>query len=237
MKILFMIPARSGSKGVPDKNIKLLGKKPLMAYIIDAVKNSNTFTKHECYIMLNTDSEEYQKIGQQYGAKTPFLRPKELSSDNSIITDTLKYTMDFFDNKNTHFDLIVMLQITAPFTRAVDIDRAVEMFERDNSLESLSSVTECETPPLFCNVLPENLSMKGFIRREALNKNRQELPKYYRITGAINIAKWESFKKHNYTWHKGNQKALIVDNRYSLDIDTMIDFEYAEFLINKCKNN
>lgn len=231
MKILFMLPARSGSKGIKDKNIKELNGRPLMYYAISAIIKSSSYNKHECYVMVNTDSERYADIAQRCGAKVPFIRAKELAGDKSAIIDTIKDTVSYFENINRLFDIFAMVQVTSPLITAKDIDRAVGMFEKDETLDTINSVTEAEIMPLWCNTLPHDLSMKGFIGRDVRTKNRQELPCFYRITGAIRMTRWNSLKKNNYDWYEGNVKALIMSQKASIDIDSEMDFKMAEIIM------
>lgn len=230
-----MLPARSGSKGVKDKNIKMLNGKPLMYYTIDAIKHSDTFKKHNCYIFVNTDSEKYAEIAKKRGARVPFLRKESLSGDKSVIIDTIKDTYNYFENESEQFDIFSMIQITSPLLTKDDIDRAVEMMEKYSEIDILNSVTESEIMPLWCNTLSENMSMNDFLDEKVKTTNRQNLPKYYRITGAMRFARWNKFKENGFDWYKGNSKAIIMDNISSVDIDTEMDFKWAEFLINNVR--
>lgn len=234
MNILFMLPARSGSKGVKDKNIKLLDGKPLMYYAINAIMSSNTYKKHNCYLFVNTDSEKYAEVAKECGAKVPFLRKKELAGDESPVTETIKDTYSYFeDEERKVFDIFSMIQVTSPLIDSEDIDRAIQFFEEDYNLESISSVTESEVMPLWCNTLSDDFSLKNFISAELRKKNRQDLPKYYRLTGAIRAARWDAFKKNQFDWFSGKCKACEMSNYHSVDIDTELDFDYAEFLIKR----
>ena len=237
MNILFMLPARSGSKGIKDKNIKILNGKPLMYYAIDAIMNSEVYKNHNCYIFVNTDSEKYAEIAKQRGAKVPYIRSKELAGDRSVIADTIKDAFDFFENKGMKFDIFSLVQITSPLITGFEIDRAVREFNDNAALDTLISVTESEVMPLWCNTLGADLSMCNFISEDVRSKNRQELSKYYRITGSIYMARWQSLKKNDFDWYRGNSKALIIDAEKSVDIDNKMDFELAEFLMKKRGNN
>lgn len=231
MKILFMLPARSGSKGIRDKNIKKLAGKPLMYYAIHAILESEVYSHQNCYVMVNTDSQNYAEIARQYGANIPYLRDKRLAGDKSVITDTIKDTMKYFEEEGYNFDIFSMIQITSPLITGEDIDRAVEIFNSDSNIDAVNSVTESEIMPLWCNTLPEDLSLNDFIDKKIRKKNRQELPLYYRITGAIRMARWDNFKNNNYDWLEGNVKALVMEQEKSIDIDTELDFKMAEILM------
>ena len=125
VKILCLIPARCGSRGVPGKNIKLLGDKPLMAWSIDQAKRS----KYNMRIIVSTDSEEYQKIAQKWGAETPFLRPKKISGDLSIDYDFIVHALNWL-NKNENYvpDIILHLRPTQPNRKVEDIDKCINIF-------------------------------------------------------------------------------------------------------------
>ena len=129
MKILGLIPARGGSKGVPKKNIKLLGKKPLIEYTIDSARNSNYITD----IIVSTDDDEIAIAAEIYGFKPPFIRPAELAQDNSTSLDVVKHAIAFFENQNIFFDAVCLLQPTTPFREKGFIDKAIEKFIATNA--------------------------------------------------------------------------------------------------------
>lgn len=232
-----MLPARSGSKGVKDKNIKLLDGKPLMYYTLDAIMSSKSYKKHNCYVFVNTDSEKYAKIAKKGGAQIPFLRKESLAGDSSSIKDTIKDTFLFFEEKQVKFDIFAMIQVTSPLITNSDIDNAIKEFENDENIDVLNSVTESEIMPLWCNKLSDDLLLNDFIDEKVKLKNRQELPKYYRVTGAIRMARWNFFKENNFDWYRGKSKAFIMSNEKSVDIDSELDFEWAEFLLKRRNNH
>ena len=229
MNILFMLPARSGSVGVPDKNIRMLGGHPLMWYAINAIKNSHVYGSDGSLILVNTDSTHYCDVAMSCGADQAMLRDKSLATSESKISDTIKVVMEKFKGL---YDLFCLVQITSPFSTSDDVDRVINAFN-DENVQSAVSVTEAEICPLWCNTLPSDLSATNLVNREIRKKNRQELPKYYRLTGAIRAARWNDFIEHNYDFLEGNSKAVIMEQSHSLDIDTMIDFQYAQFLISQ----
>lgn len=230
-----MIALRSGSKGVKGKNIRPLGGIPLFAHAARAVLGSNAYREGGT-LLVNTNSEEYAQIANQYGADTPFIRPESMATDKSPIRDAIDYTFSFFEARPEKFDLFALIQATSPFTTSSDVDRAVAMLSNGSPVKSVISVTEVDVPPVWCNTLSENLTMKDFLSKEIRQKNRQELPKYYRVTGAVRIARWNDFKANNYDWYFDESKALIIDQGRSLDIDSEQDFSYAEFLLQRTKH-
>jgi CMP-N,N'-diacetyllegionaminic acid synthase len=225
-----MMALRSGSKGVRDKNIRPLGGIPLFAHAANAVLGSEAYREGGT-LLVNTDSKHYAKIANEYGAITPFIRPEGLARDNSPIREAIDYAYKFFDERGDLFDLFALLQATSPFTTSVDIDRAVAELRSDSHVKSVISVTEVDVPPVWCNTLDGQLNMKDFLSKEIRQKNRQELPQYYRVTGAVRIARWLDFRANNYDWYFDESKAVIIDRARSIDIDSEEDFSYAEFLM------
>lgn len=219
-KILAIIPARSGSKGLKDKNIKKLNGKPLIAYTIEAAKESGLFED----IMVSTDSLEYTNISRQYGAIVPFLRDEKLSSDTASTVDVI---VDVLKKMNKTYYTFVLLQPTSPLRTSEDIKNAYELFINKKA-NSVVSVCEIEHNPLLANVLPSDLSLDNFIKKEN-NIRRQDLGKYYRLNGAIYISKVEYYLRYKNFYEKDSY-AYIMDKRNSVDIDDEIDFKLAEIL-------
>lgn len=226
MKNLAIIPARSGSKGIKDKNIKELCGKPLMAYTIENAVKSKQFD----VIHLSTDSQKYADIAKKYGADVPFLREMELSDDISIIWDTVKDVLNKYKRIEKEFDTVMLLQPTSPLRETNDILKSFQMLKQKNA-EAIISVCEMEHSPLICNQLDDNRSMKNFIKKEIFTFPRQSLPKYYRINGAIYLLKVDVLKKYN-TLYDSEVYAYIMTQERSIDIDSLLDFKMAEQIIN-----
>jgi N-acylneuraminate cytidylyltransferase/CMP-N,N'-diacetyllegionaminic acid synthase len=225
-----MIALRSGSKGVKDKNVRLLCGIPLFAHAARAVLESQAY-RDGGTLLVNTDSIDYARVANDYGAVTPFIRPARMAQDGSPIRKAIDYTFDFFHHRGETFDLFALIQATSPFTVSADVDHAVDLLKTESGVKSVISVTEVDVPPVWCNTLDATLSMKNFLAKEVRQKNRQDLPTYYRVTGAIRIARWEQFRLNNYDWYFDDSKAVIIERSRSLDIDTEEDFSYAEFLL------
>ena len=224
-----MLPARSGSKGLPDKNIRPLCGKPLMWYAIKAIKSARCYAADECCVFVNTDSEKYAKIARDCGAEVPFLRDSCLASDQSTIEETIADAYNRFeDNK---FDVFAMVQVTSPLVSPDDIDAAIDAIRA--GADSAMAVAESEVMPLWCGTLDETLSMKDFIDPKIRSLNRQELPVFYRITGSVRAAKWHKFKEHDFDWYRGDSRAVVTGSDAAIDIDTLQDFQYAEFLMSR----
>ena len=182
MNNLAIIPARSGSKGLKDKNIKLLNGKPLIAYSIEAAKKSEIYS----HILVSTDSERYGEIAIQYGAEVPFYRSEENASDVASSWDVVKEVLKKYQEMGIVFDTFTLLQPTSPLRKYEDIKKAYELFKEKDAI-AVVSVCEMEHSPLWSNTLPENNSLSGFLRADS-NKQRQKLETFYRINGAIYMA-------------------------------------------------
>ena len=225
--ILAIIPARAGSKGLPGKNIRPLLGKPLIAWSIEQTLRSKYIDK----VMVSTDSPLIAAIARKYGAQAPFLRPKELASDTAKIADVILDVLQRLENGGDPFDLIMLLQPTLPLRSSIDIDASIEWLSARKA-ESLVSVCQAEHLPLWCNTLPKDYSMKDFIKQRFI-KNRQGLPVFYRLNGAIYLSDWQCFKKRK-NFFGAKTVAFIMPQERSVDIDTKLDFEFAEFLKSKC---
>ena len=226
MRNLAIIPARSGSKGLQDKNIKNLQGKPLVAYAIEAALSSKIFDT----VMVSTDSEKYAAISKKYGADVPFLRSIKTASDTATTWDTVLEVIDSYETAGKHFETITVLQPTSPFRLASDIINAYETMLR-NAASTVVSVCECEHSPLICNTLCDDLCMDGFLSLMD-NKRRQEQKKYYRLNGAIYILDTTTLKRDHTIVYNDKCFAYIMPKERSIDIDTQFDFTIAEAIMN-----
>lgn len=219
--IIAIIPARGGSKRLPGKNIKLLNNKPLIYWSIKAAKESKYIDK----LIVSTDDNEIAKISRQFGAEVPFSRPKELSNDNSDSISVIKHAIEFYDKI---YEYVLLLQPTSPLRLTIDIDNSIKLL--NEKTKSVVSVCEAEHSPLWCNTLPGDLSMKDFIRPELNNIRSQDLPKYYRLNGAIYVAGTEYIYRHN-GFIGENTRAYIMPQSRSADIDTETDWKSVEAIV------
>lgn len=224
MKNLAIIPARSGSKGVPDKNIRELNDKPLLAYSIESAINSEIFSE----VMVSTDSEKYADIAKKYGASVPFLRSDENSNDTADSWSVVKEVVREYEKIGEKYDTICLLQPTSPFRNASDIVESYKLYEEKASV-AVISVCEMEHTPLWSNTLPEDNSLNGFIKKKSGGR-RQDSDKYYRLNGAIYIVSTAELFRDTYFYREGSY-AYVMPNERSVDIDTEMDFIYADFLM------
>lgn len=227
MKNLCIIPARSGSKGLKDKNIRLLNGIPLIAYTIMSAKKTGIFDE----IMVSTDSSKYANIAVEYGASVPFFRSPKTSLDNSSSWDVVKEVLENYNNMGKTFENVVLLQPTSPLRDESDIASAFELFVTNNA-NYVVSVCETDHSPLWCNTLPTNLSMNGFISKDVMNMPRQKLPTFYRLNGAIYIIKKDYLEKNEpKDFFSESSFAYIMDKEKSIDIDDLYDFVFAETIL------
>ncbi|MCM1118669.1 MAG: acylneuraminate cytidylyltransferase family protein [bacterium] len=224
--MIAVIPARGGSKGVPQKNIRLLSGRPLIEYTIAAAKESCLFEK----IVVSTDSEQIAAVAVQAGAEVPFLRPMEISGDSASSDDAVLHALDFYEKRGEYFDKVCKLQPTSPLRRANHIIDAYKLMH-DKKATFLVSICECEHSPLWCGTIDmETLRMDEFIREEAKRACRQELPQYYRLNGAIYMG-WTDAYKENRSFLGKNCVGYIMSQEESVDIDTSLDFSFAELIM------
>lgn len=232
MNILCIIPARSGSKGIPDKNIKLFHGKPLLAWtIIQAIK-----CKYKMKIVVSTDSEKYAKIAKEYGAEVPFLRPKEISDDLSTDLEFIKYTSENLELLH-HYksDIILQLRPVTPNRSVKIINNCLDTFIRNfDKYDSLRTVINSEKSPYKMYSINEedNKLIPLFENvnnlKESYNQPRQLLPKIYLHNGYIDILKTDILEND-----------LISGNKiypYIMNKSDNIDIDYEKDWINAEKN-
>ncbi|MDO4198866.1 MAG: acylneuraminate cytidylyltransferase family protein [Erysipelotrichaceae bacterium] len=225
MRNIAIIPARSGSKGIEDKNIKLLGGKPLMAYTIETAVKSGCFD----VVMVSTDSEEYKEIALEYGAEVPFLRDEETATDKASVWSVCREVLLKYIDIGKEFDTFTLLQPTTPLRSVDDIKGCFKMME-DKKADAVVSMCELECSMHLVNTLPEDNSMDNFISEENYKKRRQDIRPYYHFNGAIYLSKVETFMKEE-NIYKNNCYAYIMDRYRSFDIDEEIDFKICEALL------
>lgn len=230
MKKIAVITARSGSKGLKDKNIKLLNGKPLMAYTIEAARQSGCF---DC-VHVSTDSEAYAEIAREYGAEVPFLRDEELASDTSSSWDVMRSVMHRYQQCGRHFDQAMLLQPTSPLRTAEDIQEIFKLME-DKKAKVVVGVCEMDHSPLWSNTLPEDGNMNGF-QTQAFLIPRQQLPVYYRINGAAYLIDVDYLMENGQLYGKDSY-AYVMPKERSVDIDDQFDFLLVETYMRGIKVN
>lgn len=227
MKNIAIIPARSGSKGLKDKNIIDLNGKPLMYYTIKAALESKCFDE----VMVSTDSDQYAEIARKCGASVPFLRSEEMSGDLADSWDTVREVLIKYRMSDKKFDFVALLQPTSPLRDADDIKSAFELMIESN-VDSAVSVTEVEHPIQWCFELPTNCILSELGNTKYLHMRRQELPTYYHENGAIYIASANKIMDSLYDLYSERLVGYIMPREKSIDIDSRLDLTIANDVMN-----
>ena len=223
MKTLVIIPARGGSKGIPHKNIKELGGKPLIYYTIDCA----CAVCPDDDICVSTDDTEIIRCVEDYGLEVPFVRPAELASDTAGTYEVLLHAVDFYEKRGRHYDNVLLLQNTSPFRTADDVRGAMKLYSPE--IDMVVPVKEIVSP--YYNSFEENEA--GFLQQISNGvkyTRRQDAPKTYEYNGAIYLINTESLKRCSLGEFTKCVK-YVMDDMHSVDLDTMLDWKYAEFLL------
>lgn len=228
-KVVAIIPARSGSKGVVNKNIRLLGGEPVLAYSIKAALNASLIER----VIVSTDSQEYADLALSYGAEVPFLRPKRISQDDGTDLQFFKHTINWYrDNEGFVPEFFVHLRPTTPLRFSETIDEAIKKFintgSKFTSLRSCHAMSESS----YKTFEIENQKLKGLFDYgfdiEGLNFGRQTYPRTYDCNGYVDVVRSELIEKKDIL-HGDNVLAYVTEKAY--EIDEPSDFDLIEYII------
>ena len=223
-KILAVIPARGGSKGVPRKNIKDLGGKPLIAWTIECAKKSKYLDR----VIVSTEDNEIASVAQKWGAEVPFMRPKELAQDDTPGVMPVVHAVKMLAQEG--YNYIVLLQVTSPFRMPKDIDSAIEKCV-DRGADTCVSLTEAEASPYWMFSLSESEKLQPLLEIDIdANYQRQKLPVVYQLNGAVYVVEI-SYLLREHRLIDGNTLGYVMSAEHSLDIDTLRDFSVAESML------
>lgn len=227
--ILGLIPARGGSKGLPRKNIKPLLGKPLIAWTIEQALASKYIDK----VIVSTEDEEIAEVSKKYGAKVPFMRPKELATDDSPTSDVILHALNWFQKKEENYDYVVLLESTSPLRETNDIDECVKLLIDNESAKSIVSISKLESAHPEFNVIIDEKS--NFIKKidgstDFRFLRRQDLSNVYFFDGTIYISEAKAFFK-NQTFYHNRTLAYIVPRWKSIEVDEMFDMICVEAII------
>ncbi|MBM3910898.1 MAG: acylneuraminate cytidylyltransferase family protein [Thaumarchaeota archaeon] len=224
MQILAIIPARGGSKGIRNKNIRILGGKPLIAHTIIAAKKSKYINK----VIVNTDDKKISNISRSYGANVPFLRPRKLARDNSSTIEVVKHTLEFLRNNESYVpDIIVILQPTSPFRTVKLIDSSIEKLKKTDA-SCVLTVTKIIKHP-FSSFLLKGNTLKPFKRNFSNYDQRQKYPALYFPTGEVYTFWYKTLENHGSIYGK-KIKPIIINAETAIDIDTPFDLFISEMI-------
>lgn len=237
-KVLGIITARGGSKGVPGKNIKLLAGKPLIVYTIESAKKSGVFDR----LILSTDDPKIAEVAKKYGCEVPFMRPNELAQDKTPHLPVIQHAIRWLKDKENYWpDYVMILQPTSPLRQPFHIKGAVDIIV-ETKADSVLGVMEIpgHFNPMWAIKIDDQGFAKLFVTGEPIRKRvlrRQELPGAYTNNGAIYLFKtqllFDSVEPNLY-----GEKAAVyfMDDKYNITIDTFADWNRAEELLKNLKN-
>ena len=226
MKSLVIIPARGGSKGIPHKNIRPLAGKPLIYYTIDCARQ----LVPDDDICVSTDAPEIIKCVEDYGLKVPFVRPAELATDTAGTYEVLLHALCFYEKQGKIYDNIILLQNTSPLRSAKHVKDAMKLYSSD--VDMVVSVKETASNHYY-NCFEEDKN--GFLqisKGDGLFTRRQDVPKAFEYNGAIYIINPDSLKKMSLGKFPKRVK-YVMDDLHSVDLDNMIDWKFAELILNE----
>lgn len=219
-RIVGIIPARGGSKGIPHKNIAVLGGKPLIAYTIEAAKTSEYLDR----CIVSTDSEVIRELACRWGADIPFMRPEEIAQDTTESIEVVIHVLNWFEKNGEQYDYVILLQPTSPLRSGEHIDKAIEKII-DSQAESLVSLTEVSENPIHMRYL-ENGKLIKIVDYKGRSR-RQDYPAFYKINGAIYINTVEMLLKKR-VFVDDDTRPFMMNKLCSIDIDSQDDLETAE---------
>ena len=228
MSYLGLICARGGSKGVKDKNIRLVGNKPLIGISIDIAKKIEKISR----IVVSTDSEKIAKVGKNYGAEVPYIRPESLSRDDSPEWLVWRHAIEYFESVGESFDGVVILPPTAPLKTQNDILRCIDEYEIGNH-DVVITASQCHRNPYFNMVEKKNSGDISLVKDSKKSyTRRQDSPKVYDMTTVAYVVKPEFVKEKNGIF-EGKIGMVEIPIERSIDIDTEFDLSIANFLFNE----
>jgi CMP-N,N'-diacetyllegionaminic acid synthase len=226
-KIVCVIPARGGSKGIPRKNIKLLAGKPLIAYTIEQALQSQYIDR----TIVSTDDTEIAGVAQQYGAEVPFMRPADLAGDHVTTIDVLLHAVQWLEEQEKFdFDILVLLHATTPLRSVDDINSCIKMLV-ETKADNVFSVAEAHRNPYF-NMVEVGDDGMVTLAKKGDYATRQSAPKVYDMNASIYVW-WKNALKNEKKIFLKNSHIYVMPKERSIDIDTTIDFKFAEYLLQK----
>lgn len=225
-KILAIIPARGGSKGVPLKNIINVGGNPLLYYSIECGKNSKYIDR----TIISTDDYRIKEVAERLGGDVPFMRPLELALDTSKTIEAIVHAVVTLKKLGEEYDYVVILQNTVPLRKAWHVDEAIEQIVSSDE-NGLVSVTEVDDHPILMRTLKENNTLENLLPMNSTVR-RQDFPKYYKVDGAIAIQKLDENFGLNTSINDG-KLGYIMEEKYTVDIDNYRDIKIVEYYLEK----
>lgn len=231
MRILYLITARGGSKGVPNKNVREIGGLSLVGFKARAAKKSTSCAR----LVISTDSETIAAEAKRHGAEVPFMRPPELASDAAKSSDVIAHTIAWFEERGERYDAIMLLEPSSPFARPADFDGAVALMEKTGA-NAVVGMRRMEVSSVFVGTMDSDGRIGEIVTKMKAQTAvlRQETKPEFTMNGGLYLFKWEYFKAHRNIYHdESGVYGWVMPDELSLEIDEMRDLYYAEFLIDK----
>ena len=227
MKYIALICARGGSKTLPRKNVKLLGGIPLIGWSINIAKKIERVSR----VIVSTDSEEIAKIAIEYGAEVPFIRPQDLALDDSPEWLVWRHAIDYLESKQGEkIDGLVVLPATAPLRKLDDVNSCIDKFE-DGNVDTVITICEASRNPYFNMVVNDSKGYSSLvIHSDKKMSRRQEAPKVFDMTTVAYVVDGNFVKEFDGIFD-GKVKSVTISPERAIDIDTILDFKIAEYLI------
>ncbi len=225
--VLGLVPARGGSKGLPGKNTASLAGKPLIVWTLEAALAAACVDD----VVVSTDSEHIAEVAAEAGARVPFVRPADLAQDDTPMVDVVLHALDELERRGRTYSAVALLQPTSPLRTARHIDEAAALKSETGS-QAVVSVVESEHSPLWSNTLPPDGRMGAFLRPEAVSARRQDLPKHYRLNGAIYLIDTPTLRTER-AFVGAFAVAYVMPREASVDVDEELDLAFAEFLLSR----
>lgn len=224
-KVLGLITARGGSKGVPGKNIRKVAGKPLIAWSIQAAAQSEQLSR----VVVSTDDKEIAEVSRKWGADVPFIRPVELAMDRSPHVPVLEHAVKWLEaHENARFDYVMLLQPTSPLRSSEDIDNAINLAV-EHDADGVTSICESPSHPYLTKHIVDG-KLRDFVAHPAGYLPRQELPPVYALNGAIYLVRSSVLMEHGIL-HPEDTRPYLMPAERSLQIDEPWDLYLADLVL------
>lgn len=227
-KIIGIIPARGGSKGIAGKNTRDLAGKPLIAWTIESARTSGACSR----LIVSSDSQDILSVARKWGAETPFVRPAPLAGDTASSIDVILHAIEYLQNEGVkESDYILLLQPTSPLRSSKDITHAIDI-ARSKHADAVVSVTPAASHPFMVKTIAPDGVLNSFIKGSVPNMRRQDLPPAYVVNGAIYLNRISSLLNEKTFLPENKTYAYVMPPERSIDIDTPWDLHLAKLIIN-----
>lgn len=223
-RVVAVIPARAGSKGIKDKNIKMIAGKPLMAWTIELALNVPEIDR----VIVSTDGDAIASVGKEYGAEI-YWRPQKLAGDHALVIDTVKYLSNELDEQGETAEYMVLLEVTSPLRIISDVSSAIVLLN-SGSLDSVASFTDAKLNPHRAWKISDNVPVP-FVNGAIAWLPRQQQPEAWELNGAVYAFKRREIMTQNVSFLFGKMGSITMPHERSMDIDNKIDFMLVERLM------